>query len=217
MAVTIPVYCVDIGSVAEGNFAWSGLGVGDQPTEDDSMSGLAEMVAADLTAEQPVALGFECPLFVPIRERPEDLTSGRAGEGNRAWSAGAGCGALATGLVQVVWLLREIRRLVGARPAFLDWEAFMRSGSGLFVWEAFVSGKAKRGGHLEDARAALHAFRRAVAQPTVVSAITCGEETYSLIGAALLRSGWSTDVAILRSPCIVVRADGGAGQPGGWA
>jgi hypothetical protein len=208
MAMTTSVYCADIGSVAANNFGWFGLGLGDRPETGVSMPGLAEAVAAVLRGERPVALGFECPLFVPIRQRPVELTSGRPGDGNRAWSAGAGCGALATGLVQVVWLLREIRRLVGgARPAFLEWESFVRHGSGLFVWEAFVSGKAKGAGHLADAQVAVEAFRHAVTQPTVASAVTATEETYSLIGAALLRSGWSSDLAILANPCLVVRAD----------
>jgi hypothetical protein len=58
----------------------------------------------------PVALGFECPLFVPLNLQPEALTTARSGEGSRPWSAGAGCGALATGLVQVAWILRKIRQ-----------------------------------------------------------------------------------------------------------
>jgi hypothetical protein len=211
MGLTISIYCADIGSVAARHFAWSGLTFDDQPKRGVSMSALAEAVAGDLCAKRAVALGFECPLFVPLSASPETLTTGRLGDGNRPWSAGAGCGALATGLVQVVWLLREIRRLAGGTTtAFLDWEPFVRSGGGLFLWEAFVSGKAKRADHLADADAAVRAFRNTIAQPPVVSAVTCAEETYSLIGAALLRSGWSTDVAILGVPCIVVRANGGA-------
>jgi hypothetical protein len=210
MSSKISIYCADIGSVARKNFAWSGLTFDDQSKCGVSMPALAEAIADDLSAERPVALGFECPLFVPLSARPETLTTGRLGDRNRPWSAGAGCGALATGLVQVVWLLREIRRLAGGTAtAFLDWESFARTGTGLFLWEAFVSGKAKREDHVADAEAAVQAFRDTIAQPPVGSAVTCAEETYSLIGAALLRSGWSTDLAILGAPCIVVLAGAG--------
>ncbi len=205
---TISIYCADIGSVAAGNFAWFGECEGSPAVRGTTMPGLADAVAGDLRAGRHVALGFECPLFVPLRDRPDQLTLGRAGEGNRSWSAGAGCGALATGLVQVAWLLREVRRLVGKRAeAFLDWQRFAAAPAGLFVWEAFVSGDAKGGDHVADAAAAVGAFIRATANPTLTSAVTPDGECYSLVGAALLRSGWSTDVALLGTPCVVIRAE----------
>jgi len=103
--------CADIGSAAKGNFGWwSSAGEsGDRP------SGLVAHVAALLNDREPVALGFECPLFVPLAASEMQLTSARPGEGSRAWSAGAGCGALATGLVQVVWVLEQVRLLACAR------------------------------------------------------------------------------------------------------
>jgi hypothetical protein len=172
------------------------------------MPGLTEAVAKDLGAARRVALGFECPLFVPLRLRPEHLTASRVGDGNRAWSAGAGCGALTTGLVQVVWLLRAIRHLVASPvDVFLDWADFTAARSGLFVWEAFVSGTAKGTGHLADAEAAVAAFARAIAKATLTSAVTVDAEVYSLIGAALLRSGWSMDIGLLGKPCVVIRAE----------
>ena len=60
-----------------------------------SIAELVRLVADDLHSGALVALGFECPLFVPLRERAEELTSGRHGDGNRPWSAGAGCAVLA--------------------------------------------------------------------------------------------------------------------------
>jgi hypothetical protein len=62
------------------------------------ISVFAEGIAKDLSAGYAVALGFECPLFVPVAKAPEHLTKGRAGEGNRPWSAGAGVAVLASGL-----------------------------------------------------------------------------------------------------------------------
>lgn len=212
MAGPISIYCADVGSVAAGNFAWFGESAGSPAVRGTTMPGLADAVAADLRADRRVALGFECPLFVPLRERPDHLTMGRVGEGNRSWSAGAGCGALTTGLVQVVWLLREIRRLV-RKPseAFLDWPRFVGARSGLFLWEALVIGGAKGGGHVADAAAAVKAFARATASLTLASAVTTDGECYSLVGAALLRSGWSADLALLGRPCAVVRAGASSG------
>lgn len=102
------VVCADIGSVSRGNFGWwSSAG-----SEGRIPSTLAKHVAECLNLGLPVALGFECPLFVPLEDDEQSLTRARPGEGNRPWSAGAGCGALATGLVQVTWTLREIRNLL---------------------------------------------------------------------------------------------------------
>lgn len=197
------VICADIGSVVNGNFGWwSSLG-----ENGTAPSTLAAHVAAALNSANPVALGFECPLFVPLAENELQLTRGRNGEGSRAWSAGAGCGALATGLVQVAWVLQAVRtQLTQSVPAFLDWASFASSGSGLLLWEAFVSGSAKLGSHTADAQAGAEAFIRALPNPTSENAIVCNSAVYSLVGAALLRTGWSTDLRILQESCLVMRA-----------
>jgi hypothetical protein len=43
-----------------------------------------------LPGGQAVALGFECPLFVPVPEQALRLGAARPGEKNRSWSAGRG-------------------------------------------------------------------------------------------------------------------------------
>lgn len=198
------VVCADVGSVAKGNFGWwsSREDSGTKP------STLANHVATALASGIPVALGFECPLFVPLLNDEHCLTKARPGEGSRAWSAGAGCGALATGLVQVTWLLQEVRQqLAQQMPVFLSWHSFAAAGSGLLIWEAFVSGAAKRESHTADARAGAEAFMRALPDPTQSNAVICNSDVYSLAGAAILRANWSTDLHILQEPCLVVRAD----------
>ena len=197
------VACADVGSVAKGNFGWwsSDGGSGTRP------SSLALRLASILSAGVPVALGFECPLFVPLTEDENLLTGARPGEGSRAWSAGAGCGALATGIVQSTWLLQEIRRKTTASTeAFLSWPLFSSSGSGLFLWEAFVTDSAKGGSHHDDARIGVETFMRALPDPTQVNAVVCATDVQSLIGAALLRTGWVSDPAILLEACLVVKA-----------
>jgi len=197
------VVCADVGSVARGNFGWwSSAGAsGEQP------SSLASHVAALLNVPSPVALGFECPLFVPLVEDETCLTNARPGEGSRPWSAAAGCGALATGLVQVAWVLQAIRaQLVRPGSAFLTWPSFVASGAGLFLWEAFVSGSKKQSSHIADAEVGAQAFIRALPDPLSANAVVCKSPIHSLVGAALLRSGWSSSLAILAEPCLVLRA-----------
>jgi hypothetical protein len=204
MTMPLPVtVCADIGSVQSGNFGWwsQAEAFGTKPSE------LANHVAALLNEGHPVALGFECPLFVPLPESELRLTSARPGEGSRAWSAGAGCGALATGIVQVAWVLTEVRRILGRIvPVHLQWSSFQAAGHGLFLWEAFVTGSAKTASHTSDAHAGARAFIQSLPNPEAANAVVCESEVHSLIGAALLRTGWSEDISILKQPCLVLRA-----------
>jgi hypothetical protein len=164
-------------------------------------------VAEELDAGRPVALGFECPLFIPLRDDEAALTSGRPGEDSRPWSAGAGSGALAVGLVQVAWTLQEVRHLCSIEHlASLSWDQFASSRSGLFLWEAFVSGPAKSGSHVGDAEAAVRAFCGSLPDPRAANAISCSSSVYSLVGSALLRTGWRHDIEVLKEPCLVIRA-----------
>jgi hypothetical protein len=165
-----------------------------------------DSAANDLNHGSQIALGFECPLFVPVRDDPEKLSQARDGEGNRPWSAGAGCGALCVGLTQVIWILDNLRQsLVVETPAFLSWSAFRAAKRGLFLWEAFVSGKAKGRDDLDDAEKAIRCFPGFYPDPTVANAIH-ENRVYSLIGAALLRTGWSEDLTLLSKPCLVIKA-----------
>jgi hypothetical protein len=204
----VAVYCADIGSVAKHRFGWAGVSELGEPAVESgtTMHELACAVANRLNEGRPVALGLECPLFVPITDDPSNLTCARPGEGARAWSAGAGAGALATGLTQTVWLLREIAsRLTSEKSAYLDWPTFGHAQQGLFLWEAFVSGSSKTDSHIGDACLAVNAFIRALPDPDAKNAVSCSD-VHSLIGAALIRAGWSTDPQLLSVPCIVIKA-----------
>lgn len=201
----LSVYCADVGSIANQRFGWYSdryaVGGG-------SIADLAERVAQDLRTLRPVALGFECPLFVPVVNDPQRLGCSRPGERSRSWSAGAGAGVLATGLVQVLWLLHEIRARVGdpSCRAYLRWQEFIEAGQGLFLWEAFVSGAGKGDSHVADAHAAVDAFRAALPDPDRASCISCSD-VHSLVGAALLRTGWTTELSVLATPSPVIRAE----------
>jgi uracil-DNA glycosylase len=103
------------------------------------------------------------------------------------------------------WVLREVFRRAPDTVAFLDWSAFNDAGHGLFLWEAFVSDRAKTTTHIDDAAVAVAAFWEALPNVATANAVS-GEHPLSLLGAALLWSGWSQDIALLRSPCVVIKA-----------
>lgn len=208
---SLVVYCADVGSIQQGKFGWARGTGGSVNRSGREIRDLSEAVGDDLAADRPVALGFECPLFVPVRDDPARLTSKRDGEGNRPWSAAAGIGSLMVGLVQTVWLLRSLESQLGTTgDVLLRWDDFVENGAGLYLWEAFVTGDAKGSGqgplaHAEDAGVAVKSFLAALPEPESENAVS--EETvHSLIGAALLRSGWSDDLEVLSTPCLVIRS-----------
>jgi hypothetical protein len=105
----------------------------------------------------------------------------------------------------VAWLLNELRKRQPEAGIHLDWAAFAESRQGLFLWEAFVTDLAKATTHVGDAGVAVAAFRDALPDPTSANAVTA-ERPLSLLGTALVWSGWSDDVELLRAPCLVIKA-----------
>lgn len=199
------IYCADIGSISAGNFGWARYGTADssQKTSED-IAALCKSVADDLTQGFKVALGFECPLYVPFPEIPSELTKARPGEGNRPWSAGGGAGSLATGLSETLWILHRIRKsLSGQPPAFLDWNGFLQAQTGLLIWEAYVSGGRHTDSHAGDALLAVKAFAERLPVPKSDLGL---QRVRSLIGAALIQAGWSRELKLLDAPCLVIKA-----------
>jgi hypothetical protein len=72
------------------------------------------------------------------------------------------------------------------------------------VWEAFVTGEAKAASHCNDAAAAVREFLRVSPDLEGSNAIK-PRRVFSLVGAALLRSGWTQDISVLSEPCIVIK------------
>jgi len=198
----IEVYAVDVGSVAGDNFAWASTdAVG------DDIDNLVGSITRDLENGKAIALGFECPLWLPISASPMSLTSARSGE-HRSWSSGPGSCALTTGMVELVWILRELRRGTGREASvFLDWKRFQSAtGPRLLLWEAYVTGVSKGSSHADDARIAVQAFQAALPSPE--SILTPSDVVFSIVGAALVHAGWSNDVGLLSKPCLVVKPAG---------
>jgi hypothetical protein len=203
----IIIYAADIGSIKNGNFAWARLlnDIG-QISTDSSIQTLVDAINLDIAQNNKVCLGFECPLFINLPSNPLKLTSARTGEGSRAWSAGAGSGSLTTGLAEVLWVFSELKQK-SKKPIIATFEINdLLEGSGnLLVWEAFVSSKSKGNSHYEDAIIAVKKFTEKLNLGVIQTDVTV-ENPYSLVGAALLRSGVSNDIGVLRNQCIVIKA-----------
>ncbi len=201
------VYCADIGSVIGGNFAWARASTrpNSRVSTGTDIRCLVTQVAHDLNSGKKVALGFECPLWVPVACDPRELTSARCGDGNRAWAAAAGATSLATGLTETAWILSGVRSKTQHVEAFLDWPRFAAADNGLLLWEAMVTGENRTGSHEEDAAVAVCAFIKAAKGRCLTSDVTSPHKVRSLIGTALLWAGWSDDLQLLRTPCVVIK------------
>lgn len=201
----LAIFCADVGSIKNNRFGWAASLPDGTNVSGNSIEEFAERIATQIKNESKVAIGFECPLFVPVRENPEEVNSARKGEGNRSWSAGAGTGALATGLVEVLWVLNRIARLLDRLPrAEFQWSKFIETDS-VFLWEAFVTSTAKGAAHHEDAEIAVARFKASLPDPSVENAIE-EESVFSLVGAAALRTGWSESMNVLSQQCLVIKA-----------
>jgi len=81
--IDIMVAVADIGSIKAGNFGW----VIDHPRNGRSQGSdidvFADGLISALKAGEKVALGFEAPMFVPVRDQALRVANARIGEGNR--------------------------------------------------------------------------------------------------------------------------------------
>ncbi len=206
------VFCADVGSVSRQRFGWAKARPAQIAEDASSPGALAEAVADSLCNGNRVALGFEAPLVLPVPGVEKRLGAGRVNEGNRPWSAGSGAAVLATALVQVPWILNEVKRQTHDTSLKLCFDADrFRAGEGDFLlWEAFVSGRSKIAGknvHAAEAQLAATAFSKVLdgSDPNP-EWITVGDALpFSLIGAAALWSGWISSVKPLREAPNVLK------------
>lgn len=224
------IACADIGTVREDAFGWATVHRAPTPEQvslrDQNGSDMKRFAKALVRAIQngPVALGFECPMWVPMAKKPLKLTRRRCLDDSWPWSAGGGALALAVGLTQIAWILARIKTKFASEcpPVFFDWPSFRDAQHGEFFWEAFVTSDRRKGvkqasSHVADAKAAIREFERRMdssdaGDPTPGRCVDCKEpnckdkvDVRSLIGAALLWADWSSDVSLLHKRCMVVR------------
>lgn len=209
------IYACDVGSTLSHNFAWY-RNLPDSTDEWGDRTDIVKLVDAlrsDLT-NGSVALGFEAPLFIPVPEEAKKLGKARKGEENRAWSTQIAGHTALLGLLQATWILRELSDL--AEEVLLtfdpeDWRAILAGRSKdrvLFLWEALVSGKACSAGLLlPDAVTAAIAFQAWLdGRGPGRDKVKASESQFSLVGAAALWSGWTSDTSILKKPVTVITA-----------
>lgn len=209
---------VDVGSVRrKGGFSWA------TPDEriygDDDPTRLGCLLVQALNSVRRVALAFECPLAVPIPsvrgESWTELGRARRGEGNRSWSAGAGTGALATGLVQVAWLCRYLVEHCRAAPRVTTQvDYFAAAKADLLIAEAMVTseGKPEPVNRLQDHADAVAAAKRLQEMLTRSggeprSDVSCAPHVaLNLAAAAAMHAGMNIDESELRKDISVAKA-----------
>jgi hypothetical protein len=210
------IVTVDVGAVRKKNFAWAAL---DLPTRSPFAQGGMDPEGAALSVldafanSVPVALGFEAPMMVPVSpmEAKGWQTLGKARQGevtngqSRPWSAGAGSGALATGLVQMAWVLERVAMASPHVRCTTQPELWLAKVADLPLWEAFVSGSAKpapsgMSQHAADAAAAADTFATRLEESNLLlSDVTCEPSTaFNLAAAAAIYSSMSIATAEIR-------------------
>jgi|SRR5215467_854212 len=220
MGMGTRVVAVDIGSVRPpSNFAWAAfdapardlIRVGEDPEE------AVSVLAPGLLAGAQAALLLEAPMAVPVPGTKSDawrrLGKARDGEGNRPWSAGAGAGALATGLAQGAWMLCQLAATVPGLTATTQPGLWLRGGAQLLLAEAFITAAGKpeplpAGQHAADAVAAGLALVELLDnRGTLTSAVCCApQESFNLLVAMALWAELRIDPGELRAEVLVVAA-----------
>jgi len=110
-------------------------------------------------------------------------------------------------LAEYSWIFQKLKEFTKSEilPSF-DWTDFSNGTGNLFVWESFVSGKTKATTHVDDAIAAAKAFWSSLPDIEEANTVTA-ERPFSLVGAALLRAGLSSDLRLLKQSCVVISAE----------
>lgn len=203
---------IDIGTPGK-TLGWAATDVAGKMVDGTDIDDCITTVAEALR-KGPVALGFEAPMWIPTRMEPARLTSARKGDtgpglASRPFSASAGATVLVTGMVVVTYVMRRLRELVPAGEAYFDWHVPRKDTFQLLLWEAFVTNQKKshHARHVEDAKLAVAAFLAGMRDPDTFQSSVIEPDCLSLLGAALLKAGWSTDLSVLNTPCLVVRTN----------
>jgi hypothetical protein len=202
------ILCIDVGSFK--NIGWANQlnEVGDGKTLESELQRLGLL----LKAGHRLALGFEAPIWTPRRADLTRLTQSRGGVERklcRAWSAGAGCGALSACLALMPWCLKTLHDVTGPLRATTDVVQFAAGHGQLLVWEAFVSGAAKAPLHHEDAALAVAAF---VSRFPDIESDVPPEDAVNHAATALYIAGFEIETREFGQPGLVVCAFSAARQ-----
>jgi hypothetical protein len=214
------VTAVDVGSVGPpSKFAWVAFDApGRELVKDgaDPESAVSALMPGLLAGAQAVLL-LEAPMSVPVPGGQPDTWRGlgkaRQGERNRPWSAGAGTGALATGLAQGAWMLRQLAVLAPGLAVTTQFGAWRPGRAQLLLAEAFITAAGKpeplpAGQHAADAAAAGLGLLEMLDRPvTLASSVCCSpQDSFNLLAAMALWAGLQIDSAELQAEVLVVGA-----------
>lgn len=208
------IACLDIGSPKKGNVGWAAVDGSTHATGGDLRAFVAAL-ADILQAGRTVAVGFECPLYVPKRADPLAMTDGRVGEEGLNWCGGPGASVLATGLAQVNWCLGQIAKRAPSAKGTTRWHDLAHGRANLYCWEAFITSKAgveiplqdvaDVPRHQQDALCGALGFEQALAWHGEPVSELQDDAALSLIGLHLLETGLATDLGLLSEPCTVLK------------
>lgn len=194
---------IDVGSPRTGKLGWA-VHKGTHEAHGNDLDEFLDCFAAQCDG-CPAALGFEAPLFIPVRREALLITNARKGEGERPWSASAGANAMAIGIAIAVHTLAGLRERLPGYSVTLDPRGFTSKAHTMLVFEAFVSGASKGTSHHDDAAIAARAFASGIGEFEMMNAID-EREILSLSGAALIHTRWlEPSMEALTSPCLVVK------------
>ena len=205
-SVPLHVAVIDIGRKENTGWAIDGP----RPSQGENIDECIDALALVLDAG-PLALGLEAPTFVPLHRESTNLTRGRTGDRDRAFTAAAGSAVLVSGLVVIPYVLDKLRARARTATATLDWKTHLYARGQLLLFEAFVSHQVVAtddGPHIRDAKLAIAKFREGMRDPLALNSAIDEPNCLNLVGAALLRTEWTTDLSILSQPCLVVRQKG---------
>ena len=157
---------------------------------------------------------LEAPMSVPVPDGQPDtwrtLEKARHAEGNRPWSAGACAAALATGLAQGAWMLRQLAVMVPGLAVTTRPGSWRHGGAQLLLAEAFITAAGKpeplpAGQDAADAAAAGLALAEMLdGSAPFTSSVRCApQEPFNLLAAMALWAGLRIDPAELHAEVLV--------------
>jgi hypothetical protein len=210
------VACLDVGSVKRNSVGWAVLG--SRRIHGGDLQHFIGALDAEINQGRKIALGFECPLYVPRRTDPINLTRKRFGEIGVNWCGGPGGSVLATGLVQVRWVLDRLLEKHQQLRGTTRWAEFCKNEATILIWEAFVTSQVgpkvsvcefrhSRGKpHERDALAGALACEIRIGTIGLTTSDLGIEDSVSLVALQLIASGLASDLTLLNEQCAVVMA-----------
>jgi hypothetical protein len=205
----VVAFACDVGG--RGNFDWARAVHANDGLRIDVGTEMDQCVAAvqsEIHRGSSLAIGFECPLFLPVPSLASELCRGRSGEGDRSVFAQAGAAVATLGFHQLAFFLQATNRK-GLTPV-LDPREWRQTNSEVLFWEAFVSGKAHSQEHSRDAATAAAAFMERLHSGRLVASdvdVKQPSRVLSIVGCTLLWARWSGDLRLLEEPVLVIRPD----------